>query len=250
MLLCLKAIYISRCCFCQVTLKSVLLSELLESCARNKLKYWLSYFKYGWTYSLVVQETTLLRAKRIKILKKLQALLALLFNYWIFRATAGETQYILLSPMTLLALAPYSANTRILSAALSLLTGSRIVVILHAGSVTLGMTLATVFPVWMILKSLSNIMWNGNTLQKVAGLTFGSENWKMIPAKWARFVEGLLPRERVSISSISGGWALGGPEVSVIRNWTWSHSSLVLRIWTSTAVPWSLLATVWGMNAY
>lgn len=55
------------------------------------------------------------------------------------------------------------------------LTGSRILVILQSGDITFGMTRATVDPVCTIFRSLSNIMWNGNTLQNVAGLTFGSK---------------------------------------------------------------------------
>lgn len=49
-------------------------------------------------------------------------------------------------------------------------------VTLHSGEVTFGITLATVEPVWMISRSLSNIMWKGKTLQKVAAPTFGSAN--------------------------------------------------------------------------
>jgi hypothetical protein len=42
------------------------------------------------------------------------------------------------------------------------------------GLVTRGMTLATVLPDCTTFSSRSNSRWNGNTRQKVAGLTFGS----------------------------------------------------------------------------
>lgn len=57
----------------------------------------------------------------------------------------------------------------------TLLTGSKMSVSLHPGLVTIGITLATVVPVWTIIKSRSNIIWNGKTWQNVAGLTFGSK---------------------------------------------------------------------------
>lgn len=54
--------------------------------------------------------------------------------------------------------------------------------ILQSCDVTFGMTRATVEPVCTIFRSLSNMIWNGKTLQKVAGLTFGSERAGAISA--------------------------------------------------------------------
>lgn len=45
---------------------------------------------------------------------------------------------------------------------------------LHFPLVIRGITRVIVHPVWMIVKSRSNIKWNGKTRQKVAGLTFDS----------------------------------------------------------------------------
>jgi len=54
-------------------------------------------------------------------------------------------------------------------------TGYKICVNLHgSGPCTMGITLVIVQPVWRTFKSLSNIRWNGNTWQNVAGLIFGS----------------------------------------------------------------------------
>lgn len=49
-------------------------------------------------------------------------------------------------------------------------------VILQKPVSTEGIMRAIVEPVWRMVKLLSNNMWKGKTLQKVAGLIFGSEN--------------------------------------------------------------------------
>lgn len=45
-----------------------------------------------------------------------------------------------------------------------------------------------------------------------------------------------IPGDKVSISAISGVGCFSGPDVCVIKNWTWSHSSFVVKISISTSV--------------
>lgn len=64
-------------------------------------------------------------------------------------------------------------------------TVSKTSVILQPGLVTRGKRRETVRPAWTMFSSRSNIRWNGNTRQKVAGLTFGSGRniWQTITWK-------------------------------------------------------------------
>lgn len=56
------------------------------------------------------------------------------------------------------------------------------------------------------------------------------------------------PTDNVSNSAIIGFDTTPGPDVSVMRNCTWSHSLLVFTICMSTSVPCSFFATVYFRN--
>ena len=52
------------------------------------------------------------------------------------------------------------------------------------------------------------------------------------------------PDDMISVLAISSGLTpLWLPPFSVMRNWTWSHSSLLFRMSTSTSAPWRDAAT-------
>jgi len=143
---------------------------------------------------------------------------------------------------------------------------------------TRGITRVMVHPVWTIVRSRLNIKWNGKTRQNVVGLTFGSTihyllflflsdiftvffftftshilyniTFMILLSKMillCRFMETViyhLPTDNVSNSAIIGFDTTPGPDVSVMRNCTWSHSLLVFTICMSTSVPCSFFATV------
>jgi len=148
---------------------------------------------------------------------------------------------------------------------------------------TRGITRVMVHPVWTIVRSRLNIKWNGKTRQNVVGLTFGStirylyyfffivghlhsfflhlrhifyitSHLWFYCQKWFFYVDFMetviyhLPTDNVSNSAIIGFDTTPGPDVSVMRNCTWSHSLLVFTICMSTSVPCSFFATVCFRN--
>lgn len=58
------------------------------------------------------------------------------------------------------------------------------------------------------------------------------------------------PADNISCSTIIEFETTPGPDVLVIKNWTWSHSFFVFRISMSTSVPWSFFATVCRIKNY
>lgn len=147
---------------------------------------------------------------------------------------------------------------------------------------TRGITRVMVHPVWTIVRFRLNIRWNGKTRQNVVGLTFGSTvihlniyyisfyhktylqfffnkiTWLVILLSNDFFMPMLFignkivihhsPTDNVSNSAIIGFDTTPGPDVSVMRNCTWSHSLLVFTICMSTSVPCSFFATVYFRN--
>lgn len=106
-------------------------------------------------------------------------------------------------------------------------TGSRTSRSGQFSSAVLGITRETDFPAWTIRIWRLNIRWNGNTWQKICGETSG---WAATSSKSSG------GSRSNSFDGVFGVFGVTGP-ISVIRNWTWSATSSVLRL-RIVPLPW------------